>query len=93
MSSLYISEIAEVSIRGALGALMPFMIVIGVIGPNALGIFMDWPLMTALFLIAPGLLTTYVERRSRFQRRLNDSFEPAPDAFHARVAGLPSGMR
>ena len=56
----YTSEITEVSIRGAMGSVMQFMITVGLAFVYALGIenAVDWPIITALCIIAPGKIHT-----------------------------------
>ena len=53
---VYISEITETSIRGAMGALMQFMLNIGILFVYALGIedAVDWSIITVLCTIPAG---------------------------------------
>ena len=53
---LFVSEIAEVRIRGALGALMQFQVTIGICFVNALSInnAVDWVIITGICIAFPG---------------------------------------
>ena len=53
-STIYINEIVEVSIRGALGNLMQFMLTVGVLFDNGIGALIPWEVLTGLCLIFPG---------------------------------------
>ena len=69
---VYISEITETSIRGAMGSVMQFMLTIGIAVVNAMGIenAVDWGIITILCVIPPGkksaLLSEYVATFSAF---------------------------
>merc|ERR1712223_88886 len=47
---VYVSEITETSIRGAMGTMMQFMLTVGILFVNALGIenAVDWSIITLL---------------------------------------------
>ena len=53
---VYTSEITETSIRGGMGAMMQFMLTIGISFVNALGVenAVDWSIITVLCIIPPG---------------------------------------
>ena len=53
---VYVSEITETSIRGAMGTMMQFMLTVGILFVNALGIenAVDWSIITLLCIIPPG---------------------------------------
>ena len=53
---VYVSEITETSIRGAMGAMMQFMLTIGISFIYAMGIenAVDWSIITVLCIIPAG---------------------------------------
>ena len=53
---VYVSEICETSIRGAMGSVMQFMLTVGILFVYALGIenAVDWGIITILCVIPPG---------------------------------------
>ena len=53
---MYVSEIAEVRIRGALGTLMQFQVTVGLCLVNALSINekIDWVIITGICIAPPG---------------------------------------
>ncbi len=51
---LYVSETAEVSIRGALGNLMQFMLTIGILFSNGVGALVSWEILTYISATFPG---------------------------------------
>jgi MFS family permease len=55
---IYISETAELSIRGSMGSVMQFMLTIGIAVINAMGIenAVDWVIITGICLVFPGIL-------------------------------------
>ena len=55
-SPIYISEVTETSIRGAMGSMMQFMLTIGLAFVNALGIenAVDWVIITGVCIIYPS---------------------------------------
>ena len=55
-SPIYISEIAEPSIRGALGSLMQFQLTLGVLFINGVGALIDWVTLTGICIVFPAIL-------------------------------------
>eukprot|EP00095_Tigriopus_kingsejongensis_P000011 snap_masked-scaffold342_size201858-processed-gene-1.5 protein:Tk00011 transcript:snap_masked-scaffold342_size201858-processed-gene-1.5-mRNA-1 annotation:"nad-dependent protein deacetylase sirtuin-2" len=55
-SPMYISEIAEISIRGALGSLMQLQVTFGVLFNNAVGIALPWPILTGICIVFPVIM-------------------------------------
>ena len=56
VSSIYISECSEQTIRGTLGNLMPLMVNLGVLFVNGVSAFVSWTVMTGLCLIFPAII-------------------------------------
>ena len=56
----YTSETAEPSIKGALGSLQQLIVTLGVLFVGVLGKYLDWQLMTGIFLFIPVLMTVWM---------------------------------
>ena len=56
----YTSETAEPSIKGALGSLQQLIVTLGVLFVGVLGKYLDWQLMTGIFLFIPVLMTAWM---------------------------------
>ena len=51
---IYIMEISEPAIRGALATIMQFMVTSGNIFVNAVGSVIPWPVLTGICIVFPG---------------------------------------
>ena len=53
-SPIYISEVAQTDIRGALGSLMQFQLTVGVLFNNGIGALIDVTVLTGICIVFPG---------------------------------------
>ena len=51
---IYIAESCEANIRGGLGSMFQFMLVVGVLFNNGVGAAIDWVTLTGILLVFPG---------------------------------------
>ena len=56
----YTSEIAEPRIKGALGSLQQLIVTLGVLCVGIIGKYVEWRLMTGIFLAIPVLMTAWM---------------------------------
>ena len=56
----YTSEIASPSIKGALGSLQQLIVTLGVLCVGVIGKYVEWRLMTGLFLAIPVIMTAWM---------------------------------
>lgn len=53
---MYISEFAEISIRGALGAFFQLFLTVGILFVYAIGPYVSWVLLSVMCAVFPALL-------------------------------------
>lgn len=90
---IYISEIAETSLRGALGSMMQLFLTTGIVYINGLGSVLEWDVLTATVLIFPGtklnsakiIVTLEIDCTVNFNE-LHSSFDGSVHVFHARIS-------